>query len=330
MERSCLVHRWIRRSRSVCWGGEPGSPIIALDEAIQHPARIQSEVAFLFIEADQDRAEYLKSLLAEKEIPSNFKYQVHNSKFDTVITDVLDDLEEQRRRMAPAFALVDPFGYSQTPMEVIRRLFQNPRCEVMITFMYQFINRFVSEEGQWDNLDKLYGTDAWREVFGAKTPEERRYILHSTYLNQLEDISGAKHILPFEMEDSGGRTEYFLFFCTNSLAGVSKMKHAMWSVDPTGNFRYAYAGDPNQLRLLDVEPDFEQLRDEIATEFKGTSVVVEKVEEFVLLNTPFLDTHYKRQVLIPMERAGEIDCEHPTRNRRRSQYPSGTIITFKP
>jgi hypothetical protein len=132
------------------------------------------------------------------------------------------------------------------------------------------------------------------------------------------------------MEDAGGRTAYFLFFCTNNLAGVSKMKHAMWSVDPTGNFRYAYAGDPNQLRLLDVEPDFEQLRDEITQEFKGTSVGVEKVEEFVLLNTPFLDTHYKRRVLIPMERDGGIDCVHPTRNRRRYQYPSGTIITFKP
>jgi three-Cys-motif partner protein len=89
---------------------------------------------------------------------------VHNSKFDTVITDVLDALEEQRKRMAPDFVLVDPFGYSQTPMEVISRLFQNPRCEVMITFMYQFINRFVSEEGQWDNLDRLYGTNAWRAV----------------------------------------------------------------------------------------------------------------------------------------------------------------------
>ena len=192
--------------------GDPGSPIIALDEAIKHPARILSEVVFLFIEADPDRAEFLTSLLAEKEIPSNFRYQVYNSKFDEVITDVLDHLEEQRKRMAPAFVLVDPFGYSHTPMEVISRLFQNPRCEVMITFMYQFINRFVSEHSQWDNLDRLYGTNDWRAVLEAKSPEERRAILHSVYLRQLEQTAGAKYILPFEMEDEGGQTEYFLFF----------------------------------------------------------------------------------------------------------------------
>ena len=157
-------------------GGEPGSPVIAIDAAINHAARISAQVTFWFIEAERDRAEYLQSLLAEKRIPSNFQYQVFNSRFNEVMTEALDKLEEQRRRFAPAFVFVDPFGYSQTPFQVISRLLHNPKCEVLITFMYQFINRFVSDQTQWGHLDQLYGTSDWRAVLDVQNPAERRSI----------------------------------------------------------------------------------------------------------------------------------------------------------
>lgn len=91
-------------------GGEPGSPIIALDEAIGHKAPISSEVIFMFVEDSQERSEYLQALLSDKEIPSNFKYEVSNSKFDETITEVLDQIDAGQKRLAPAFALVDPLG----------------------------------------------------------------------------------------------------------------------------------------------------------------------------------------------------------------------------
>lgn len=308
-------------------GGEPGSPIIALDAAINHRAAISAEVVFLFIEADQSRTEFLQSLLADKPLPPNLNCHVYNSRFDEVITEVLDYIEEQKKRLAPAFVLVDPFGYSHTPFEVISRLLSNRRCEVLITFMYEFINRFVSEEGQWEHLDRLYGTRDWRAVLQAQTPYERRSILHGVYRRQLEQHAGVKYVLPFEMEDPGGHTEYFLFFCTNSLDGLAKMKHAMWAVDPSGNFRYAYSSNPNQLQLFHLGPDFSRLRQEVTGAFRGKEVAVDAVEEFVLVSTPFLDTHYRRQVLAPMERDGEVQILRSPRKRRFS-YPSGTVIRF--
>jgi three-Cys-motif partner protein len=307
--------------------GEPGSPIIALDVAINHSFPISAEVVFLFVEADDERAAHLEEVLAEKSLPPNFKYRVFNSKFAEVIPEVLDYIEEQRRRLAPAFVFVDPFGYSHTPFEIIKRLLQNRRCEVLITFMYQFINRFVSDQTQWDHLDSLYGTSQWREVLTVEDAAERKAILHGVYQSQLEQGAGGKYVLPFEMEDPSGQTEYFLFFCTNSLTGFSKMKQAMWAVDPTGNFRYAYARNPNQMRLFDTDPDFLSLRTELSQAFAGQTVKVEDVEEFVLLHTQFLDTHYKRQVLIPMEKEGAIEVTASPR-RNRYSYPPNTVIRF--
>ena len=309
--------------------GELGSPIIALNAAIEHRANINAEVMFLFIEADQQRAEHLQSLLGNKQLPTNFRYHVYNSRFDEVVTEVLDYIDEQKRALAPALVFVDPFGYSQTPFDVIKRLLSNPRCEVLITFMYQFINRFVSDEGQWDHLDKLYGTSQWRAVLDSPSPSQRKSILHGVYKRQLEENAGVKYVLPFEMEDSGGRTEYFLFFCTNSLRGLSKMKEAMRVVDPTGNFSYSYAANPDQLRLFDVEPDFGQLRSDINGAFGGKTVAVEEIAEFVLVSTPFLETHFKRQVLTPMEKDGEIEVVQSTR-KKQSGYPAKTLIRFLP
>ena len=307
--------------------GEPGSPVIALDAALNHRADIRADVVFLFIEADRLRAQHLEGLLEEKTLKANFRYDVVNAKFDDVITEQLDYLDDQQKRLAPAFVFVDPFGYSQTPFTVIQRLMKNPRCEVLITFMYQFINRFVSEENQWDHLDLLYGTEEWRKVFDMLTPEERLELLHGVYQRQLKEQGGAKYVLPFKMEDPRGGTEYFLFFCTHSLAGLAVMKRAMWAVDPSGNFQYSYAANPNQLRLLEQEPDFLELRSEICNAFQGQTVEVDQVKEFVLISTSYLDSHYKRQVLAPLEREGSITVPQSPRKRPLS-YPPGTRIKF--
>ena len=307
--------------------GESGSPMIALDEAIQHRTSIGSEVIFLFIEDNWDRAEHLRALLGERSIPPNFRCQVVNSRFDETITEVLDQVDAARRGLAPTFALIDPFGYSHTPIDVIRRLMSNSRCEVLITFMYQFINRFVSLENQWVHLDRLYGTPDWREAIDLESPNARLSTLHGVYKRQLEQYARAKYVLPFKMEDAEGKTEYFLFFCTNNLTGLSKMKDSMYRVDPSGSFSYSYADNTNQLRLFAREPDFPLLSNQITNEFIGKVVKVEDIEEFVLARTSFLSSHYKKQVLDPLERAGQIEVMSSSRKRRYA-YPKGTVIRF--
>ena len=165
-----------------------------------------------------------------------------------------------------------------------------------------------------------------RAAINSESSSERLSVLHGVYKRQLEQYAGAKYVLPFKMEDSGGRTEYFLFFCTNSLKGLSVMKDAMYRVDPSGNFSYSYAANPGQLQLFDAAPDFSRLRTEVSGHFSGRTVSVEEIEEFVLVETAFLSTHYKRQVLAPMERDGAIEVVS-TRNRRLT-YPARTRISF--
>ena len=66
--------------------GEAGSPLTAIDAALNHKTSIDSEIDFWFIEDDPRRAQKLEPLVSERNLPPNFKLQVFNAKFDDKIT----------------------------------------------------------------------------------------------------------------------------------------------------------------------------------------------------------------------------------------------------
>ena len=122
-------------------GGEHGSPVIALRALIDHRAlnQIRSEVNYLFIEKEAPRSQHLEEVLGElkDQLPPGCNYKVINSTFDETLTDVLDDIEQQKAHLAPAFVMIDPFAVSETPMYTIGRILQNPKSEVYISLNVQ-------------------------------------------------------------------------------------------------------------------------------------------------------------------------------------------------
>jgi len=148
-------------------GGEEGSPLIALAALCEHQARhsIRAEVGFIFIEKDKQRAHYLESLInaMQPSLPANCYVEVINNKFDGTINEIMDMLDEQEKKLAPSFVMVDPFGVSETPMEVIRRILRNPKSEVYISFMYDYINRFRNKPEFEQHLDEMFGCNEWRD-----------------------------------------------------------------------------------------------------------------------------------------------------------------------
>ncbi|MFL5662942.1 MAG: three-Cys-motif partner protein TcmP [Ktedonobacteraceae bacterium] len=131
--------------------GELGSPLIAIDAFLEHsyaPMR-EKGVLFFFIEQDPARCNYLEQLLARRwqgqELPPKAEYEVYQGNFDETMTGLLTELEQRQQRLAPTFAFIDPFGYSHTPMQTITRLMSHPKCEVLITFMYEELNRLITK-----------------------------------------------------------------------------------------------------------------------------------------------------------------------------------------
>ena len=131
----------------------------------------------------------------------------------------------------------------------------------------------------------------------------------------------------FEMMDKGNRTEYFLIFATHHIDGLKAIKRAMWTVDPSGSFQFSDATVSSQLALFSPEPDFHQLKGLIIEQFSGREVTVEEVELFVVTETPFMESHFKRQILAPMEKSDQLEVAETPRKKRYT-YPPGTMIRF--
>src|ERR1039457_5595519 len=62
-------------------GGEPGSPIVALEAALTHEAKLPGELVFLFIEKRTDRADHLSAEIAKLQLTPSFKVQVQRGSF---------------------------------------------------------------------------------------------------------------------------------------------------------------------------------------------------------------------------------------------------------
>lgn len=309
-------------------GGEPGSPVIALNAAIQHKGDLsQCELLFMFVERDAERFIHLERLLRKIDKPENIKLHAVRGEFANELGEILDRIEREGRNLAPSLTMIDPFGFSGMPFQLIARAASQPRSEFFVSFMYDSIVRWRNHIDHERTFDKLFGCPDWRRADDLTSPNERKTFLLDLYVAQLRSV-GMDYVRTFEMLDSGNRTEYFLVFATHSMDGLKAMKAAMWRVDPTGRFQFSDATVSNQLTLFEAEPNYEQLKSAIVSRFSGRAVGVSEVEEFILLETAFRETHYKRQILAPMERGNELTVVKSPRQRSLT-YPPGTVVSFR-
>ena len=251
-------------------GGELGSPLIALDAAVQVASRLPSAIHFVFSELEAPRAQHLDQLLSARRYPSHFHIDVRSaSPFEEVMTEYLEKLEPLVAS-PPMFVFIDPFGWKGFPMETVRRILQLPRTEVFVNFMYEEINRFISVNRQSANFDALFGCHDWVEVIDEPDQRMRNEKLWSLYDHQLRSFAGAKYVRSFEMRNDNNVVDYYLFYGTGHLLGLEKMKEAMWKVDPSGRFQFSDATDPAQMTLFGSEPDLPALKRLLADRFRAS------------------------------------------------------------
>ncbi|MFW6029994.1 MAG: three-Cys-motif partner protein TcmP [Halanaerobiales bacterium] len=305
--------------------GEKGSPIIALETALNHthkPVR-QANISWIFVDENEDAIDHLKSIINGMNIYDNYNIIYRVSTFSQTIEEIFKLLEEQKANLAPSLILIDPFGFTGFTMQQVTDLMGNDKCEVIINFMYEHINRFLAHDDMPDNFDNLFGCEDWRAFIRIKDPEERNKKLVYLYHQQLQKYANIDFVRSFELR-RGNRPSYYLFFGTNNIKGLEKMKDAMWKVDPTGNYTICdnYYG---RQTLFQPEPDYNQLIHNIKNDLTGKVMKIEKLLDWVLVETAFRKAGIKNNVLKSMEKNGQLKVMRSSRKRNYS-YPDGTII----
>lgn len=302
--------------------GEDGSPIIAMRTALKHQKTIKRSMRLVFVEKDIKRAKSLEHKLsgfgpAVGKVRHEIAPEID---FQSAWRNLAKEYQSNVQGSIPIFAFIDPFGWNDIPLSVLKQIMSRDRCEIFVTFMYEELNRFLQHPDQVENFNKLFGTDRWQRVGMRKDPQFRKEFVLNLYRNQLRN-EVAKFVSYFEMKNDNNATKYVLFHATNNLKGVVKMKEAMWRADPSGKYTFSDATDPKQGKLFGDSPNFDRLEKLIIDRFKHTTVTVQEIENFVLIETPFRETHYKR-ILQKLEVASPsgIEVIDPPENRRKGTF----------
>lgn len=284
-------------------GGEPGSPIVALEVAISHRKALEGELVFWFIDERQDRTDHLRQELDAINIPSHFKVHVECGQFHEKFAPVLKCVQKSGKHLPPTFAFLDPFGFAGIPFSLIQQLLSQKHCEALITFMVDAINRFLEcrLDSVFQHIVEVFGTKDCVAI--ARAGADRITNLRLLYQKQLEKT--AKYVRYFEMRDRNNRPLYYLFFATNDDTGHKKMKESMWRVDPEGEFAFSDATNPNQMVLFEADP-IPDLMAILEGEFRGKGTVsCHEISKFVVNQTTYLRKHM-RAALKRQEVSGEI------------------------
>ncbi|MCD5341722.1 three-Cys-motif partner protein TcmP [Arthrobacter sp. AK04] len=308
--------------------GEPGSPRIALEALLKHSYLVNMdhcEFLFIFNEHHPQRYASLEAVVADVEeqleLPANVVVTTSQNNFSVLAKDMLQSLGG--KNLAPTFAFLDPFGYRDVPMALIRDLLAFEKCELFIYFDFNSVVRFSTAGNVDSHFENLFGTDEFKYAPPAGDPRRGEF-LHDLYEKQLKEFCGFPFVQSFQMVNKKGKTGNYLFFCTRSVKGLSVMKEAMWKVDPSGGYTFSDLLH-GQTVLFEPEVDTRPLQHELATMFRGRCLSIEEIEEYVVVHTPYCKSHVKRKTLAEMQRKNQVTSPN---QKTRNTYPPGTLVQF--
>jgi three-Cys-motif partner protein len=165
--------------------GEPGSPVLVLEALLDHDHFSRwagTEFVFLFNEQDSERYASLENVVGSlpsrwSPWPGNVRLPPENRAFSELGEGLL---AKAKNGLIPLFAFVDPFGYKDAPINLIRRLLQYDKAELFIYFDFNSVNRFAGKNAGVDHrFEALFGCDDFYDA-PAGGPARQKFLHDST------------------------------------------------------------------------------------------------------------------------------------------------------
>ena len=172
---------------------------------------------------EKDAAAYARlSRLAEQF--STIEVVTYHGEFETHLPTILNALEKQ----AFCFAFIDPKGIN-LDLAMLRPLLARNSSEVLINFMFDFINRFVTHPNPSiiETMNRLIPGANWRGLLdvakaAGASPEAREDILVDGFRAGLRAAGNYDYVTSLVVQKPlADRTLYHLVFGTRSRDGLS-------------------------------------------------------------------------------------------------------------
>ncbi len=141
----------------------------------------------------------------------------------TYCGDFEDAISEIQGFIGRSFPLIfiDPKGWSGYAFDKIKPLFDRPKCEVLINFMYDFVNRAasMSDAKTIASLDPILGGPNWEERLDSSLPRGRA--VEKLFRDTLKGTGDFEFVVSTKIDRStADRPLFFIAYGTKSHDGL--------------------------------------------------------------------------------------------------------------
>jgi three-Cys-motif partner protein len=123
-----------------------------------------------------------------------------------------------------AFFFIDPKGWSGFAMDNLTHVLRHRPGEVMVNFMYDFINRFVNfpDPTNEQSLDRFFGTTTWRDI---RTASDRETASLDCYQDQLRVAGTYTYVTSTRiLKPHSDRAYFHLVYATRNPKGIIEFR----------------------------------------------------------------------------------------------------------
>ncbi|MGH3440808.1 MAG: three-Cys-motif partner protein TcmP [Nitriliruptorales bacterium] len=281
--------------------GQAGSPKIIFDRAVQvvEDGRAR-RVEIRCVELDATNYSEL-ALLCDSLKHENVRIDARHGAFAGAAKR-LAEWAEGKKYSPPIFVSADPYGFRGVPLDVVSRLMEIDRVEVMVTFMARDMSRFLDEPNVEQPLTEFFGGDAWRQCSDAQNRPECLLLRY----REVVLASVADHVIPFRVfEDERMTILYYLVHLTNNDRGMREMKEAMVAESPDMTF-WPVTVRPREQLAMDVaeQAPFRSLQDHILDKYEGRTLTFLEILNDDYPDGVWIEKQY-RAALNALERSEE-------------------------
>jgi len=147
---------------------------------------------------------------------SRFEVQTFNGKFEDAVSRI-------QSFTADSFALIfiDPTGWKGVPLTKINALFRRRKCEVLINFMYDFVNRAaaMSDPKTIASLDPILGGPGWEQRLDKGLA--RGQAVEKLFRDTLRQVGNFAFVVSTKIDrPTADRPHFFLVYGTKSREGL--------------------------------------------------------------------------------------------------------------
>jgi three-Cys-motif partner protein len=178
---------------------------------------VRRKIRCFFSEIDPEAFAQLEQAVAPFHKPAEgFEVKTYFGKFEDAVSEI-------QTFIGGSFPLIfiDPTGWTGYPFDKIKLLFARPKCEVLINFMYAFVQRFVhsNDPDTVASLNPILGGPGWRDRLDSSL--ERGPAVEKLFRETLKSIGNFEFVVSTKIDKATTeRPHFFITYGTKSLEGL--------------------------------------------------------------------------------------------------------------